>query len=73
MMREYIDTLKKIFDPVAIFMKDEEFIVVVKDETDVEKRFKELYELAHDDMSLVIMTQHEYESIENNELGERVF
>lgn len=71
-MNEYIDTLKKIFNPVAIFMKDEEFIVIVKDETDIEKRFKELYELANDDMSLVIMTQHEYESIENKELGERV-
>lgn len=72
MMNEYIDTLRKIFDPVAIFMKDEEFIVVVKDELDVEKRVRELYKLADDDMSLVIMTQHEYDHLEKKDLGERV-
>ncbi|MGC8902879.1 MAG: hypothetical protein ACP5KD_06020 [Fervidobacterium sp.] len=72
MMKEYIDVLKKIFDPVAIFMKDEEFIIVVKDEMDVGSKAKELSETIDDDLSLMILTKHEFENLKNKNLGEKI-
>lgn len=72
MMKEYVDILKKIFDPVAIFMKDEEFIVVVKDEIDVNSKVKELYEMIDDELSLMLLTKVEYEKLENKDLGEKI-
>ncbi|MGB9614069.1 MAG: hypothetical protein ACPL3B_01020 [Fervidobacterium sp.] len=71
-MKEYIDVLKKIFDPVAIFMKDEEFIIVVKDEMDVGSKAKELSETIDDDLSLMILTKHEFENLKNKNLGEKI-
>lgn len=71
-MKEYVDVLKKIFDPVAIFMKDEEFIIVVKDEIDVNSKVKELYELIDDELSLMLLTKPEYDNLENKDLGERI-
>lgn len=73
MMKEYVDVLKQIFDPVAIFMKDEEFIVVVKDEIDVNSKIKELYRLIDDELSLMLLTKLEYERLENKDLGEKIF
>ncbi|ABS60727.1 hypothetical protein [Fervidobacterium nodosum] len=72
MMQEYIDILKKIFDPVAIFLKDEEFIVVVKDEIDINKKVKELYEAFDDELSIMLLTRQEYESMENKDLGTKI-
>ncbi|MGC8820297.1 MAG: hypothetical protein ACP5PP_04245 [Fervidobacterium sp.] len=72
MIKEYIDVLKKIFDPVAIFMKDEEFIIVVKDEMDVGSKAKELSETIDDDLSLMILTKHEFENLKNKNLGEKI-
>lgn len=72
MMQEYIDILKKIFDPVAIFLKDEEFIVVVKDEIDINKKVKELYESFDDELSIMLLTRQEYESMENKDLGTKI-
>lgn len=72
-MKEYVDVLKQIFDPVAIFMKDEEFIVVVKDEIDVNSKIKELYRLIDDELSLMLLTKLEYERLENKDLGEKIF
>lgn len=73
MMKEYVDVLKQIFDPVAIFMKDEEFIVVVKDEIDVNSKIKELYRLIDDELSLMLLTKLEYERLVNKDLGEKIF
>ncbi len=72
MIQEYVDILKKIFDPVAIFLKDEEFIVVVKDEIDINKKVKELYESFDDELSIMLLTRQEYESMENKDLGTKI-
>jgi len=37
-MKQYLETLRGIFDPVALFIRDEEFIIVVKDEMDINER-----------------------------------
>ncbi len=72
MIQEYIDILKKIFDPVAIFLKDEEFIVILKDEIDINKKVKELYESFDDELSIMLLTKQEYESMENKDLGAKL-
>ncbi|MEN3042002.1 MAG: hypothetical protein ABDH59_01655 [Fervidobacterium sp.] len=71
-MKEYIDALKRIFDPVAIFIKDEEFIVIVKDEINVNEKVKELYGTIDGELSLMLLTKAEYEKLEDKELGEKL-
>ncbi len=72
MMKEYIDILKSIFDPIAVFLKDEEFVVVVKDEKDLQKAVSELSKKIEDDISLVILSKDEYEKMNEKDLGEKV-
>jgi len=73
MMKEYIEILKSIFDPIAVFLKDEEFVVVVKDEKNVQKAVSELSNKIYDDISLVILNKEEYEKMYDKDLGERIF
>lgn len=72
MMREYLETLKGIFDPVALFIRDEEFIIVIKDELDINEKVSQLNENIDDDMSLIILSKEEFEKMDKNELGERL-
>jgi PHD/YefM family antitoxin component YafN of YafNO toxin-antitoxin module len=72
MMKEYIDILKSIFDPIAVFLKDEEFVVVVKDEKDLQKAVSELSKKIEDEISLVILSKDEYEKMNEKDLGEKV-
>lgn len=72
MMKEYVEILKSIFDPVAIFLKDEEFVVVVKDEKTVQDAVKKLSETIDDDISLMILSNDEYEKMKDKVLGERL-
>ncbi|MGB9795796.1 hypothetical protein [Fervidobacterium gondwanense] len=72
MMKEYVEILKTIFDPVAIFLKDEEFVVVVKDEKTVQDAVKKLSETIDDDISLMILNNDEYEKMKDKVLGERL-
>lgn len=72
MMKEYVEILKTIFDPVAIFLKDEEFVVVVKDEHKVQDAVKKLSETIDDDISLMILSNDEYEKMKDKVLGERL-
>ncbi|MGQ9856520.1 MAG: hypothetical protein ACUVQF_07265 [Fervidobacterium sp.] len=71
-MKEYVEILKSIFDPVAIFLKDEEFVVVVKDEKTVQDAVKKLSETIDDDISLMILSNDEYEKMKDKVLGERL-
>lgn len=71
-MREYLETLKGIFDPVALFIRDEEFIIVIKDELDINEKVSQLNENIDDDMSLIILSKEEFEKMDKNELGERL-
>ncbi|MEJ5258031.1 MAG: hypothetical protein WHS64_07275 [Fervidobacterium sp.] len=71
-MKEYVEILKTIFDPVAIFLKDEEFVVVVKDEHKVQDAVKKLSETIDDDISLMILSNDEYEKMKDKVLGERL-
>ncbi|MGB9865552.1 hypothetical protein MNL76_05025 [Fervidobacterium riparium] len=71
-MKEYVEILKTIFDPVAIFLKDEEFVVVVKDEKTVQDAVKKLSETIDDDISLMILNNDEYEKMKDKVLGERL-
>lgn len=72
MINRYLETLKYIFDPIAIFVKDEEFIVVVKDEHGLEERIKDLHMKIDDELSLVILTSEEFTRMGEKDLGERV-
>ncbi|WP_448374858.1 hypothetical protein [Fervidobacterium sp.] len=72
MMKEYIEILKSIFDPIAVFLKDEEFVVVVKDEKNVQKAVSELSNKIDDDISLVILNKEEYEKMNDKDLGDRI-
>lgn len=72
MINKYVETLRDIFDPIAIFLKDEEFIVVVKDEHSLEERIKDLHTKIDDELSLVILTNEEFSRMNEKDLGERV-
>ncbi|HOQ39235.1 MAG TPA: hypothetical protein PKI14_03960 [Fervidobacterium sp.] len=74
MMQEYIKALKGIFDPVALFIKNGEFILVVKDEININERISQLYknEDIDDDMSLIILSKEEFEKMDKDELGEKL-
>ena len=71
-MKQYLETLRGIFDPVALFIRDEEFIIVVKDEMDINEKVNQLNESIDDDMSLIILSKEEFEKINKDELGERL-
>ncbi|HCI29609.1 MAG TPA: hypothetical protein PK404_03510 [Fervidobacterium sp.] len=73
-MQEYIKALKGIFDPVALFIKNGEFILVVKDEININERISQLYknEDIDDDMSLIILSKEEFEKMDKDELGEKL-
>jgi len=71
-MKEYLETLRGIFDPVALFIRDEEFIIVVKDEMDINEKVNQLNERIDDDMSLIILSKEEFEKMNKDELGERL-
>jgi len=58
-MKQYLETLRGIFDPVALFIRDEEFIIVVKDEMDINEKVNQLNESIDDDMSLIILSKEE--------------
>jgi len=60
-MKEYVEILKSVFDPIAVFIKDEEFIVVVKDERNLQQAIAELSNKINDDISLVVLSKEEYE------------
>lgn len=72
MINRYLETLRDIFDPIAVFVKDEEFIVVVKDEHGLEERIKDLHTKIDDELSLVILTSEEFARMNEKDLGERV-
>ncbi len=72
MMKEYVEILKSIFDPIAVFLKDEEFIVVVKDERNLQQAIAELSNKIDDDISLVVLSKDEYEKMSQQDLGERI-
>ncbi|AMW33767.1 hypothetical protein SAMN04488510_10574 [Fervidobacterium changbaicum] len=71
-MKEYVEILKSIFDPIAVFLRDEEFIVVVKDEKNLQQAISELSKSIDDDISLVVLSKEEYEKMEKQDLGERL-
>ncbi|HCL98966.1 MAG TPA: hypothetical protein PL174_04940 [Fervidobacterium sp.] len=71
-MKQYLETLRGIFDPVALFIRDEEFIIVVKDEMDINEKVNQLNESIDDDMSLIILSKEEFEKMNKDELGERL-
>ncbi len=71
-MKQYMETLRGIFDPVALFIRDEEFIIVVKDEMDINEKVNQLNESIDDDMSLIILSKEEFEKMNKDELGERL-
>jgi len=71
-MKEYVEVLKSIFDPIAVFLKDEEFIVVVKDEKNLQQAIAELSNKIDDDISLVVLSKEEYEKMSHQDLGERI-
>ncbi|HOK33100.1 MAG TPA: hypothetical protein PK258_00235 [Fervidobacterium sp.] len=71
-MKQYLETLRGIFDPVALFIRDEEFIIVVKDEMDINEKVNQLNERIDDDMSLIILSKEEFEKMNKDELGERL-
>jgi hypothetical protein len=72
MMKEYLEILKSVFDPIAVFLKDEEFIVVVKDERNLQQAIAELSNKIDDDISLVVLSKDEYEKMSQQDLGERI-
>ncbi|MFN3328996.1 MAG: hypothetical protein ACK4EZ_02125 [Fervidobacterium pennivorans] len=72
MMKEYVEILKSVFDPIAVFLKDEEFIVVVKDERNLQQAIAELSNKIDDDISLVVLSKDEYEKMSQQDLGERI-
>lgn len=72
MMKEYVEILKSAFDPIAVFLKDEEFIVVVKDERNLQQAIAELSNKIDDDISLVVLSKDEYEKMSQQDLGERI-
>jgi hypothetical protein len=72
MMKEYVEILKSVFDPIAVFLKDEEFIVVVKDERNLQQAIAELSNRIDDDISLVVLSKDEYEKMSQQDLGERI-
>lgn len=71
-MKQYLEPLRGIFDPVALFIRDEEFIIVVKDEMDINEKVNQLNESIDDDMSLIILSKEEFEKMNKDELGERL-
>ncbi|WP_448378911.1 hypothetical protein [Fervidobacterium sp.] len=71
-MKEYVEILKSVFDPIAVFLKDEEFIVVVKDERNLQQAIEELSNRINDDISLVVLSKEEYEKMIHQHLGERI-
>ncbi|ANE42162.1 hypothetical protein IM42_01685 [Fervidobacterium sp. SC_NGM5_O18] len=71
-MKEYVEILKSVFDPIAVFLKDEEFIVVVKDERNLQQAIAELSNKIDDDISLVVLSKDEYEKMSQQDLGERI-
>jgi hypothetical protein len=71
-MKEYLEILKSVFDPIAVFLKDEEFIVVVKDERNLQQAIAELSNKIDDDISLVVLSKDEYEKMSQQDLGERI-
>jgi len=71
-MKQYLETLRGIFDPVALFIRDEEFIIVVKDEMDINEKVNQLNESIDDDMSLIILSKEEFEKMNKDELDERL-
>jgi hypothetical protein len=71
-MKEYVEILKSVFDPIAVFLKDEEFIVVVKDERNLQQAIAELSNRIDDDISLVVLSKDEYEKMSQQDLGERI-
>ena len=71
-MKQYLETLRGIFDPVALFIRDKEFIIVVKDEMDINEKVNQLNESIDDDMSLIILSKEEFEKMNKDELGERL-
>jgi hypothetical protein len=71
-MKEYVEVLKSVFDPIAVFLKDEEFIVVVKDEKNLQQAIAELSNEIDDDISLVVLSKEEYEKMSHEDLGEKI-
>ncbi len=68
-----INILETLFNPVALFYKEEEFIVVVKDEKVVKENINKIHNYIDDEVSLMVLTKEEYEKLKEKDLGERLF
>lgn len=72
MMNRYVETLKSIFDPVALFVRDEEFVVVIEDEAGIEEKIRRLQSELDDELSVMILSKDELARLSAEHLGERI-
>ncbi len=67
-----INILEALFNPVSLFYKDEEFIVVVRDEKVIQENIEKIHNYIEDEVSLMVLTKEEYEKLKEKDLGERL-